>query len=444
MYETLKIFGFGENIIRLVKVAFHGCMSYANVNGHLSDTIYISRGLHQGSPLSPILFLIVAQILTCKLNSNQDVKGIYINSVEILLSLFAGDTDIFLHASIECLEAVLSELAVFGDHSGCKCNVDKIKCIPLGKTKSNVTLLNRIKDTNYSPDIIQDTFVALGINFSNNMSIYQIMEVNYEAKITKAKSWVNIWNRRDLTVLGKVTIIKSLIYSQFSYLAIPLIKPPKSLIKSIDTLTFHFLWGCKRDKIKREVIKRQVVEGGLGLFDFSEFLTSLKITVIKKIIDPNFDHHWKQIFISQLRFPNLIEISIENTLSDKKYGIVRDILLRYSEWKEAAAAARGGCANHVIWNNNKITDLSSTMWNDPLISRGILYISDFLGEDNSLTSYGNFCERWNLYTDQISSKTYVDIKMAIRSFNCPSVKNRDISRMNIDLCLSYFKNRKGR
>ena len=108
MYETLKFFGFGENLIRLVKVAFHGCMSYANVNGHLSDTIYISRGLHQGSPLSPILFLIVAQILTCKLNSNQDVKGIYINSVEILLSLFADDTDIFLHASIECLEAVLS------------------------------------------------------------------------------------------------------------------------------------------------------------------------------------------------------------------------------------------------------------------------------------------------------------------------------------------------
>ena len=139
MFETLKKFGFGENLIRLVKVAFHGCMSYANVNGHLSDTIYISRGLHQGRPLSPILFLIVAQILTYKLNSNQDVKGLYINIVEILLSLFADDTDIFLHASIECLEAVLSELAVFEDYSGCKCNVGKTKCIPLGKTKINVT-----------------------------------------------------------------------------------------------------------------------------------------------------------------------------------------------------------------------------------------------------------------------------------------------------------------
>ena len=103
------------------------------------------------------------------------------------------------------------------------------------------------------------------------------MKVNYEAKITKAKSWVDVWGRRDLTLMGKVTIIKSLIYSQFSYLAIPLIKPSSSLIKMIDTLTFNFLWGCKRDKIKREVVKRRVNDGGLDIFEFSDFFTSLKL-----------------------------------------------------------------------------------------------------------------------------------------------------------------------
>ena len=75
------------------------------------------------------------------------------------------------------------------------------------------------------------------------MSIHEIMEVNYEAKITKAKSWVNIWNRRDLTVLSKVTIIKSLIYSQFS--SIPL--------KSIDTLTFHFDGVVNGTKLKEKL-----------------------------------------------------------------------------------------------------------------------------------------------------------------------------------------------
>ena len=81
------------------------------------------------------------------------------------------------------------------------------------------------------------------------------------------------------------------------------------MIKIIDKLTFNFLWGCKRDKIKRDVVRRRVNEGGLGLIDFSDFLTSLKLTLIKKVIDPNFAHYWKTIFIKQLKFSENIEIS---------------------------------------------------------------------------------------------------------------------------------------
>ena len=69
-FETLDFLGFGESLIRLVKVAFHGCMDYANINSHLSEPIYISRGLHQGSPLSLILFLLVAQIFMRKIENN--------------------------------------------------------------------------------------------------------------------------------------------------------------------------------------------------------------------------------------------------------------------------------------------------------------------------------------------------------------------------------------
>ena len=60
------------------------------------------------------------------------------------------------------------------------------------------------------------------------------------------------------------------------------------------------------------MIKVTISEGGLGLFDFSEFLISLKLTLIKKLIDQKFTHQWKKVFISQLKFPKNIEISIEN------------------------------------------------------------------------------------------------------------------------------------
>ena len=133
LFKTLECMGFGEYLIKLEKVAFHGCMSYANVNRYLSSHIYISRGLHQGSPLPPILFLLVVQVFTNRLENRPDIKGIDIDEVNILLSLFADDTDIFLEASLECLEAVIAELIEFGVYSGCRCNVEKPKCIPLGK-----------------------------------------------------------------------------------------------------------------------------------------------------------------------------------------------------------------------------------------------------------------------------------------------------------------------
>ena len=98
--KTLEFHGFGNNLINLVKVAFFGCKTYANVNGHLSAPIYIGRGLHQGSPLSPILFIIVAQIFTNKIQNNTDIKGIKVSRVDILLSLFADDTDIFLEPQL--------------------------------------------------------------------------------------------------------------------------------------------------------------------------------------------------------------------------------------------------------------------------------------------------------------------------------------------------------
>ena len=197
------------------------------------------------------------------------------------------------------------------------------------------------------------------------------------------------WNRRDLTLMGKVTIIKSIIYSQPSYLDIPLIKPSKSLIKIIDSITLYFLGGCKRDKVEREVIEGQTSEGGLGLFDFSEFLISLKLTLIKKLIDQKFTHKWKKVFVSQLQFPTKIEISIENALASEKFRIVSDILSCYREWKVRVVTARDGCMNHVAWENNKITDIGFRIWNKKLIYREILYISDFINSDNSSVTQGN-------------------------------------------------------
>ena len=141
----------------------------------------------------------------------------------------------------------------------------------------------------------------------------------------------------------------------------------------------------------------------MDIFDFSAFLTSLKLTLIKKVINPNFTHNWKRVFIQQLKFPHVIEIPIDNALARKSCRVVQDILTCYMEWNKAVNA-RGKCINPIVWANNKITDIGSQMWNENLITRGIFYIADFSAPDNSIMTYNQFREQWNLDSPEISSK----------------------------------------
>ncbi len=322
LFKTLEALGFGNYLIKLVKVAFLGCFSYANVNGYLSSPIYLLKGLHQGSPLSPILFILVAQIFSNKLQLNPNIKGIKVGEVDILLSLFADDTDIFLEASASCVAAIVRELGDFGAHSGCKANISKTKCVPLGAARDNLELLDNLI-MNYGNDFVHNSFTALGVNFKNDWSIADIVKHNWQSKLEKVQSWVSIWNKRDLTIFGKCTIIKSLLFSQFTYIVVPLPRPDHSIIKKVNTIIFHFLWGCKRDKIKREVIARPKDEGGLGLFDLEDFILGLKNTLLTKLTNANFDHDWKSIMTNQLQHPNNVLISIENSLARKIVSLPR-------------------------------------------------------------------------------------------------------------------------
>ena len=210
----------------------------------------------------------VAQVLTSKILVNPDIEGLDISRESVLMSLFADDTDLFLKASQvsqPCLMAIFNELDFFGLNSGCKANILKTRFIPLGKTRLDNSLLDNLK-LMYGHNFISGKFTALGIDFSNSLSLSQITEMNYEKKLKIATGWTNSWKNRDLSIYGKVNIIKSLIMSQFSYLVIPLPRPPMSITKRINTLVFNFLWGCKRDKIKREQVVRPVSMGGLDMF----------------------------------------------------------------------------------------------------------------------------------------------------------------------------------
>ena len=409
LFQTMDKMGFGPYLIRLVKVAFAGCMSMILVNGNLTEPVYLQRGLHQGSPLSPLLFLIVGQILTNRCYNNNNIKGLCIEGVEIMMSLFADDTDTFLEADPAVLKAFIDELKLFGEASGCRCNIDKTLCILLG----NATQAQHDKEILALGNIkIETEFKALGVHF-NTRNFNGIVELNYEKKMARAEELVRQWGRRDLTVYGKVTIIKSLLLSQFIYLFVPLPRPPGALIKKIETLIYNFLWGVKRDKVKRQITTCSKDRGGLDMINIVDFIRSQKAKLINLVLDPKCEQEWKLIVINQL-MGDIPIISIENNLVKEGRGFCKDLLQAGGEVLDSIAHSRSQLRNRCVWDNQLITDLGKLLKYPQLENMGILYATDFLDGDGTILNYNKFLNKFSIQRDIISQREYGNIKLALK------------------------------
>ena len=128
-------------------------------------------------------------MLTNILEGNTEINGLKISGIDILISLFADDTDLFLKPTTRCVRAVIDELMSFGRYSGCKPNINKTKCIPLGATRRDVDFLRELTD-NHGENFTDNTFTALGITFDNLSSPGDIRRFSYPREGSTAFGWV--------------------------------------------------------------------------------------------------------------------------------------------------------------------------------------------------------------------------------------------------------------
>ena len=139
---------------------------------------------------------------------------------------------------------------------------------------------------------------ALGVWFSTNPE--EVLEANYADKLAKVSNSLGCWELRRLSLLGKITVLKSLIVSQLVYILSPL-PTNQRVLEEINTLFFNFLWNGKGDKIKRNTMISDYSEGGLRMIDLISFNKALKSTWVKKYLDPENHGKWKLFLDWQLQ-----------------------------------------------------------------------------------------------------------------------------------------------
>ena len=96
LHRVLEIFNFGPKIRKWVSILYNDIESGVMNGGYMTNYFKVSRGVRQGCPLSPFLFVLAVEILALKLRLDPDCKGIRLpaNSGEVRLTQFADDTTV--------------------------------------------------------------------------------------------------------------------------------------------------------------------------------------------------------------------------------------------------------------------------------------------------------------------------------------------------------------
>ena len=123
---------------------------------------------------------------------------------------------------------------------------------------------------------------ALGVHFSYNTE--RANKLNFEEKILSLEKTLNCWKRRNLTLLGRINIVKTLGLSKLIYNT-SVLTIPEHFVKEINKLTFNFIWEDKRAKIKKTTIIRERQQGGLKMIDFEIMEKALKLAWIEAAKD---------------------------------------------------------------------------------------------------------------------------------------------------------------
>ena len=76
MLHAFSKFGFGDNFIYWINIITANTTSCINYNGNLSNYFSLQRGIRQGCPLAPILFILACEILSNKIRQSGQIKGI--------------------------------------------------------------------------------------------------------------------------------------------------------------------------------------------------------------------------------------------------------------------------------------------------------------------------------------------------------------------------------
>ena len=421
LYQSLEAFNFGPTLIRWIKTFYNNVSSCVINNGLFSEQFKLERGVRQGDPLSPYLFVVAIEILALSLRSNEHIEGIKIGNDEIKTLLYADDMTATL-ANTSSVEIFMETLNNFEKCSGLKLNISKTKAMWIGASKHS---LEKPLGLEWCTGV-----KTLGIHFSCDQG--QIIKQNFHERLSDIQKTINLWSLRGLSLFGKVTIVKSFLIPKLLYVS-TILETPQEIIKQMERMLYKFLWKGP-DKVTRLSVINSLKNGGLNLTDLETQIKALRLSWIPRVLDERVGP-WKSYFVFHLeKYGGSLLLKCNYDVRDlnlRLNSFYQQLLSWWADFRNAFADIN--YAQYVIWNNKDIRIDNKPIFYKKYVDCGIVYLNDLLFSLDNIRSFeylkdtglvSNFLTwsalRLSVPKDKLSS--FPKVKFDPMTFKCKSVE----------------------
>ncbi|WZY89335.1 hypothetical protein YC2023_046070 [Brassica napus] len=276
LQETMRYMGFGEKWIGWIMACISTVTYSVLINGAPEGLITPKRGLRQGDPLSPYLFILCAEVLSHLCNKamrDRSLLGvkIAIQAPAVNHLLFADDSLFFSLANPKAAKKLKDIFSKYESVSGQAINLSK-STITFG-SKVGAEVKTRMRN-------------VLGIHNEGGIGKYLGLPEQFGSKkgemfayiVDKVKKVVHGWKQKHLTHGGKEVLLKSIALAMPIF-SMNIFRLPKEVCEEINAILARFWWGTGESKglhwyaWKRVCIPKR--EGGLGFRDLESFNQAL-------------------------------------------------------------------------------------------------------------------------------------------------------------------------
>ena len=253
LFKTLESFGLNKVFIRWLSLLYNDVTSVVTVNGLTSGPFPVQRGVRQGCPISPLLYVLFSETLSTSLDSCLGFRPFIVpGGARVKCVQYADDITCVVSdlASFETLSEVLN---TFQEATGARLNKSKTKGLRLGRWRGRPLPFNAA----WSDVMMKINGIWFG--YGNPEA------VTWAEKADSVEARLDTFSHRWLSLPGKVTVVNRFVVPLLWYPGTVIAATDRALVR-LERIVFDFIWGKRKPNlVKRTVLYQSPLSGGLGL-----------------------------------------------------------------------------------------------------------------------------------------------------------------------------------